>query len=208
MEELIRQILGNLAIELPDDSLPDPATVSYYAMEKERKVYLDFEVSPAVIELQKLILRWNKEDAGKPANERQPIRLYIMSYGGDLDYMWTLVDAMMLSVTPIYTINMGVAASAAALIFLAGSKRFMTPNAKVLIHEGSAQVAGDANKVMDATKAYKAELDRMKEFILLRTEIPKKLLDKRRTDDWTIPAQECLDMKVCNRIIESIDEVL
>lgn len=208
MEELIRQILGNLMIEVPNETLPDPSTLSYYVLEKERKVYMDFEVSPAVIELQKLILRWNKEDQGKPVGERKPIRLYIMSYGGDLDYMWTLVDAMMLSVTPIYTINMGVAASAAALIFLAGSKRFMTPNAKVLIHEGSAQVAGDANKVMDATKAYKAELDRMKEFILLRTEIPKKLLDKRRTDDWTIPAQECLDMKVCDRIIESIDEVL
>lgn len=208
MEELIRQILGNLMIEVPSESLPDPSTVSYYVLEKERKVYMDFEVSPAVLELQKLILRWNKEDQGKPVSERKPIRLYIMSYGGDLDYMWTLVDAMMLSVTPIHTINMGVAASAAALIFLAGSTRYMTPNAKVLIHEGSAQVAGDANKVMDATQAYAKELQRMKDFILMRTEIPKKLLNKKRDNDWTITAQECLDMKVCDRIIESIDEVL
>ena len=100
--------------------------------------------------LHRLILRWNIEDAGKSTEERRPIKFYIMSYGGDLDYMWALVDIINMSKTPVHTINIGVAASAASLIFISGHKRIMAPNSKVIIHEGSTKVSGDAVKVMDA----------------------------------------------------------
>lgn len=208
MNELIESILSNMTIEIPGSGLPEPDAVNYYVFEKERKVFLDYNVSPEIMLLQRLILRWNKEDMGKPANERTPIRIYIMSYGGDLDYMWMLVDAIRLSVTPIHTINLGVAASAAALIFMAGHRRVMTPRARVLIHEGSAQFAGDANKVMDATDSYKKDLQRMKDFILSVTEIPAKLLNKRRNDDWTLDADMCKEMHVCDEIVETLDEVI
>ena len=92
----------------------------------------------------RMILRWNMEDAGTPPESRKPIWLYIESIGGNAIYMWTLIDAIFASVTPVYTVNMGLAASAAGLIFMAGSKRFMMPRAKVMIHEGSASFEGDA----------------------------------------------------------------
>ena len=195
-------------VELPDNNLPNPDHVSYYALEKERKFYLDTSISPEVMCLHRMILRWNMEDAGKPAEERRPIKIYIMSYGGDLDYMWAIVDIINTSKTPVYTINVGVAASAASLIFISGHKRIMMPSSKVIIHEGSAQMAGDAVKVMDATDSYRKELKRMKEYILSKTRIPQQTLISRKNNDWTLDAAYCLKNGVCDVIAESVDEIL
>ena len=208
MEELISQILEQMQIELPSSALPEPDLVSFYRLLQDRKFYLDGEIGQATMMLQRLIILCNKEDVGIPVEKRKPIILYIMSYGGDLDYMYMLIDTINLSQTPIYTVNIGVAVSAASLIFMSGHKRFMTPFSKVLIHEGSAKLEGDAVKVMDASEDYKKSLKQMKEFIMAKTEIPKQLLFKKRSNDWTLTADECLTYKVCDRIITTLDEVL
>lgn len=196
--------------QLQNDIVPDPETVSYYVLEKERKIYLDMDVGDSVMGIQRMIMRWNLEDKrnGKTKETAEPIWLYIMSYGGDLDYMWVLIDAIKTSIAPVYTVNLGVAASAASLIFVCGDKRFMTEHATVVIHEGSAQLAGDAIKVQDAADTYKLQLKQMKEFILAHTEIPKTQLMKKRSNDWTLNAEYCLKNKVCDRIITSMSEIL
>ena len=196
--------IGNLQ----QTNLPDPDMLSYYVLLKERKIYLDCEIGEDILPIQRMILRWNAEDKGKLVEERIPIKLYIFSPGGDIDYMWSLVDTIQLSATPVYTYNMGFTASAAALIFLAGHKRYMFPNGKLIIHEGSAQLAGDAVKIMDATDSYRDELRRMKAFILEHTNIPKATLNKKRNNDWTLDAATCLSMGACDDIIHSIEDIV
>lgn len=169
---------------------------------------MDYEIGSDVMALERLILRWNMEDKDIPPEERKPIWVYIQSPGGNLLYMSALLDAIELSVTPVYTVNMGYAASAAALIFMAGKKRFMLPRAKVLIHEGSAAFDGDAGKVLDATDSYKKQLKAMKEYVLEHTAIPKTQLMKKRSNDWELDAQYCLDYKVCDVVVSSLSEVL
>ena len=137
-----------------------------------------------LLNLQRMILRWNMEDAGRPVEQRKPIHLYIMSYGGDVDYMWSLIDTIEASVTPVITVDMGVAASAAGLIFMAGHRRLMTRRAKVVIHEGSAKLAGDAVKVMDASESYKRVVKQMKDYILSRTGIASSALNRQKCHDW------------------------
>ena len=156
----------------------------------------------------RMILRWNMEDKGVPVESRKPIWLFIESPGGNLTYMWTLIDTIMSSVTPVYTVNMGYCASAAALVYMAGSKRWMMPRAKVLVQEGSASFGGDAGKVLDASDSYKKDLKAMKDFILERTQIPKAQLMKKRSNDWELDAAFCLENKVCDTIITSINDVL
>lgn len=196
--------------QLQNDILPDPEVISYYVLEKERKIYLDMDVGDYVMNIQKMMMRWNMEDKrdGKTKETAKPIWIYIMSYGGDLDYMWVLIDAIETSIAPVYTVNLGVAASAASLIFVCGDKRLMTRHATVVIHEGSAQLAGDAIKVQDAADTYKQQLKQMKEFILAHTEIPRTQLMKKRSNDWTLNSDYCLKNKVCDRIIESMGEIL
>ena len=195
-------------VQLFSDPVPDPDVISYYKLEKERKIYLDYEISPDVMRLQRMLLRWNMEDKDVPVEERKPIWIYIFSYGGDMDYMWSIVDAIMMSKTPVYTVNLGVAASAASLIFVAGHKRFMAKNADVIIHEGSASMQGDAVKVFDNVANYKEAVKRMKTFILEHTKIPPSLMNKKRNNDWHIDAEFCLKNGVCDKIIEDFSAII
>lgn len=198
-------------LNIPKGSvLPDPDEISYYVLEKERKLYLDFDIEESITSVERMILRWNMEDKknGIPPNERRPIWLYILSNGGYLYCMWSFVDIIEASVTPIHTVNIGLCASAASIIFIAGHKRFMMPRAKVLIHEGSATIGGDAQKVQDQADSYKKEVKAMKEYILNRTNIPRAQLMKKRNNDWELDASYCLENKVCDVIINTLDDVI
>lgn len=188
--------------------LPDPELVTWYRMSKERKIWIDLTVDTTIPEYERLILLWNMEDRDVPVEQRKPIWIYLMNYGGSLDMCYSMIDVITMSKTPVYTVNMGQCASAAGLIFMAGQKRFMLPNATVMIHEGSAAIAGDAGKIMDQADSYKEQIKHMKEYILSRTEIPLKLLNKKRSNDWDVSAKDCLAMKICDMIVESLDEII
>ena len=206
--EILMPPAQELVARLQDTTLPDPDLLSYYALEKERIIYLDYDVDPTLTTIHRLIVRWNMEDTGIPPEKRKPIRLFVMSFGGDMYYMWMLIDAILASDTPVYTINIGVAHSAAALIFMSGDMRYMSRNAKVLIHEGQAEMAGDAVKVMDAADNYKRDLKQMKEFIEKQTEVPHSVIIKKRNNDWTLDADYCLEHKVCDVVFDHLSEVL
>ena len=189
-------------------ALPDPELVTYYRFASERKFYLDLMVDFSAIELVRTILMCNIEDKGIPAEERKPIWLYLMNYGGDADCGWALINAILTSETPIYIVNLGVCASAAALIFMAGHKRYMFKNSTVTIHEGSAQFSGDSTKVLDAGESYKAMLNHMREYITSRTGIPAKLLAKKKNNDWELSSDDCLKYGVCDVVIEKLSEII
>lgn len=191
-----------------DPGLPVPDLVSYYVLENSRLLYLDSEVDNNVLNIQRMLLRWNLEDAGVPVPERRPIRLCIFSPGGDADMMWSLIDAIEASETPVYTVNMGVASSAAGLIFLAGHKRFMLSRSRVMIHEGSASVSGDAVKVMDAGESYKKMLRQMREYVLSRTGITAAALNRQKCHDWELDAKYCLEHGVCDAVVSSLNDIL
>ena len=208
MFDAVRQIMEGMELQLPDTSLPDPTMLNYYAFANERKLFLEEDVGFPIMEMIKMIMRWNQMDKDVPVDQRKPIIIYIMSDGGYMCYMWAMLDAMLTSKTPIITVNLGVAASAASLIFLAGSKRYMMPTANVIIHEGSTELAGDANKVMDAIKNYNIELAKMKAFILSRTNITPRVMKNKSKDDWYIDAKTCLEYGVCHKVVESLDEIM
>lgn len=206
----LMKLLEDMEFEIPDRSLPEPEMMAYWKLATNRQFYIDMDIDVSVLSIQREILLINDEDLANniPKENREPIVIYICSYGGDIDYMYSLIDTILLSKTPVYTVNMGVAASAASLIFMSGHKRYMMPRSKVMIHEGSAGINGDANKVMDAADDYRRVIKDMKDFILEHTKIPKNVLMKKRSNDWTLTAPECLNYGICDRIVESLDEVL
>lgn len=67
-----------------------------------------------------------------------PIKLVITSAGGDLDSAFLFYDTMYLIQSPIEVLGR-YCASAAALLLAAGSKRYLMPHAKVMLHLPSAQ---------------------------------------------------------------------
>jgi len=189
-------------------SVPNPGMLSLLKNISERRIWLDLAVDESVLEYVRYILRWNMEDAGTPQQERKPIWIYIFNYGGGADYMWMLTDVIAISETPVFTVNMGQCCSAAALIFMSGHKRYMLPMSSVLIHEGSSEISGDAVKVLDQAKSYESMVKRMHRYIIDHTNIPSATLTRKKNNDWELNAETCLKYGVCDRVIESISEIL
>lgn len=197
-----------LVVNVPDQMLPDPNVLDTYVFQMDRKLFLDDLVEMSAMGLAHLIMRYNMEDAGKLRQEREPITIYIMSYGGDIEEMWMLIDVIQTSVTPVRTVNLGQAASAAALIFLSGDERLMMPNAQVLLHQGSAMMSGDANKFLNAADNYRDAVSKMYDYIQQRTEIPTEEIRKYQKDDWYMDAKTCYEYGVCHRIVDDISQIL
>ena len=72
-----------------------------------------------------------------------PIKIFITSPGGDLDTTFLFYDVMKRIKSPVITIG-DYCASAAAIILAAGSKRYLSPHAKVMLHLPAGQMGGDA----------------------------------------------------------------
>lgn len=186
----------------------DPDVEQYYQDIDNRVIWIDGEITEAISRYIKLILNWNREDTGVSTDLRTPIRIYINSYGGDLDYAMSMVELMRVSQTPIITINMGFAYSAAALLLIAGHKRLGMPNSVCMLHSGSAYLGGTYEQTISGTKMYKNMMNSVKKFILDRTEIPATKYSRQAPTDWYIDTNMALDYGIINEVIESIDSIL
>ena len=110
-----------------------------------------------------LIRHWNHADEGIPVEERQPIKLFINSYGGNLMEAFTMADAIKMSKTPVWTICCGCAYSGGFLTFIMGHKRFAYPTASFLFHEGSTAMNGiDAGKFRNYADFNDVQLSQLK----------------------------------------------
>ena len=72
-----------------------------------------------------------------------PIKIIITSPGGDLDTTFLMYDTIKSLQSPIITIG-EYCASAAAILLASGSKRYLRPHAKVMLHLPAGQMGGDA----------------------------------------------------------------
>ena len=72
-----------------------------------------------------------------------PIKLFITSPGGDIDATFLLYDTFKLLGSPVITVGR-YCASAAAILLAAGSKRYLYPHSKVMLHLPAGQMGGDA----------------------------------------------------------------
>ena len=194
--------------ELSNVKLADITLLNDYRLRDKRKLWLDLEVDVDVLDLERQILLWNMQDTEIDAVDREPIWLYIWNQGGYMELSNSLIDVMDASITPIYTVNMGLCASAAADIFTAGRRRFMLKNARVMYHQGSGSLSGDAQKMADQMADYNRQLEKAKEFLLARTNIPPEEYESHKYNDWWLSAEECLQYGVCDHIIQSLDEVI
>mgnify|MGYP001590612215 CR=1 FL=1 len=71
-----------------------------------------------------------------------PIKLFITSPGGDLDTTFLFYDVMKRIKSPIITVG-EYCASAATILLAAGSKRYLSPHPKVMLHLVVGQAGGD-----------------------------------------------------------------
>ena len=202
--------LFSLAIpqEVENLALPNPGLLDYYKDADERVYWLEGEVGGDTLDLVKVIMRCNIADSGIDPDKRVPIKIFIDTNGGDVQVMWTLVNAIKISQTPVHTIVYCTALSAGAHILAAGHKRFAFPGSTILIHSGSCMYGGDMEKVESAKKYFDALGKKANDLLLDDTSITAKSLKKKGAVDWYMSAEEAVECGVVDKIVEDFAEVM
>lgn len=169
---------------------------------KQRKLFLDSDVDQySVGGIVRHIMQINKEDKGIEVSKRQPILLYVVSNGGEVDSGFELIDAIMNSKTPVYTINLGYQYSMGFLIGIAGHKRFASANAKFLMHDGSNFVYGSGSKVQDQMEFQRKVEERVKKYVISRSKITSDEYDSKLRVEWYMFADEAKEKGFVDYII-------
>lgn len=184
--------------------LPDPTLLFYYQNLEKRIFWLDEEVSDYTLDLIKYIIKWNEEDDKLTPEERQPIKIFFFSPGGDLEVNNSLIDTIQLSLTPVWGINMGKSYSAAAYIFLACHKRFTLPRAQLLLHQGSGTFSGTYQELLPQVMAYQQQIEDLATFVASRTKYSEDEIAENITSDWYISVDEGLEKGVYHEVIEDM----
>lgn len=203
-----------ISLEIPKNienlQLPSPELLEYYKDIDKRIFWLDGEVDSSALEIVKAIMRINHYDEklNIPKEERVPIKLFIDTNGGDVQVMWTLINAIGISKTPVYTIVYCLALSAGAHILAAGHKKFAFPGSTILVHSGSVGYQGIVEQVESAKKYYDSVSKQINDKLLTDTLISQKELKRKGAVDWYMSAEDALKYKLIDRIIEDFAEVM
>jgi len=120
------------------------------------------------------------------------ISLYVNSPGGEVYAGLAIYDAMQHVRPDVSTICFGMGMSAAAMIVAAGApgKRFALPNAKLMIHQGTAGFRGAPTDVSIAAREVESTTRQMAEIIARHSgREPEQVLDDIDRDRFMTPAE-------------------
>lgn len=172
----------------------------YSRLLKDRIVFLGSDVNEAsanAIVAQLLFLQ-----ADDP---KKDIFFYINSPGGSVYDALAIYDTMQYITNDVQTVGIGVQASAAAFLLSSGTKgkRFVLPNATVMIHQPS---SGTRGKVTDQEIDLRESLriKHLLESIMAKNtgQKPEKIHEDMERDKW-LTAEEALDYGIVDRIINN-----
>lgn len=144
------------------------------------------------------------------AESDEPIKIYIDSPGGSVDSGFAIFDTIRFINAPVYTIGMGLVASAGALVLLAAPKenRLAFPNSHYLIHQPLLSgLRGTATEIeIQATEIEKTRA-RINEIISEETGKSLKQVAKDTDRDYWLVSKEAVDYGLVSRIITKRSEM-
>ncbi|WP_319562486.1 ATP-dependent Clp protease proteolytic subunit [Marispirochaeta sp.] len=172
-------------------------------MLKTRNILLSGEVNKELAErvIRQLLLLETEGD--------DPIRVFIDSPGGDADAGYAIFDMIRFVSPKVYTIGMGLVASAGALILLAAprERRLGLPNSHYLIHQPLSGVRGVATEI----EIHAKEIEKLKEKInkLISDETGQDIskVEKDTDRDFWMNAGEAEEYGLIQRIVANRSEL-
>lgn len=156
----------------------------------------------------------NKESAEKVIQQllllesisaSKPIYIYIDSPGGDADAGFAIFDVIRFIKPTVFTIGMGLAASAAAIVLLAADKenRFALPNSHYLIHQPLSDITGVATEIEIHARELEKMRDKINKLIAYETGMDEKKVAKDTDRDCWLDANEAVNYGLVSKIAAS-----
>ncbi|MCL2069907.1 MAG: ATP-dependent Clp protease proteolytic subunit [Treponema sp.] len=138
-----------------------------------------------------------------------PIRIFIDSPGGDADAGYAIFDMIRFVKPPVWTIGMGLVASAAAIIQLASPKerRVGLPNSHYLIHQPLSGIRGVATDIEIHARELEKLRGKINRLISDETGVSFEQVEKDTDRDYWMSAEEAANYGLISRIITRRDEL-
>ncbi len=174
----------------------------YSRLLRERIVFLGQEVDDGMANLiAAQLLFLEAEDPDKD------IWLYVNSPGGSAYAGMAIYDAMQYVKPDVSTVCVGMAMSAGAMVLCGGAagKRFVLPNAKVMIHQGSGGCRGSPADIQIAAKEILEMTQRMAEIIARHTGQPLEQVLKDIDRDHFMAPEEAVAYGLVDEVIQPAD---
>ncbi|HML00778.1 MAG TPA: ATP-dependent Clp protease proteolytic subunit [Acidimicrobiales bacterium] len=170
----------------------------YSLLLKERIVFLGQEVDDQIANL--LVAEILYLAADEPERD---ISLYINSPGGMSYAGMAIYDVMQHVSCDVSTICVGMGMSAAAMILCGGSpgKRFALPNAKIMIHQGTAGTRGAPRDMEIHLREVLATTRRMAEIIAFHSGQSVEQVERDIDRDFFMTAEEAKEYGLIDGII-------
>ncbi|MCI8764234.1 MAG: ATP-dependent Clp endopeptidase proteolytic subunit ClpP [Lachnospiraceae bacterium] len=170
----------------------------YSRLLKERIIFLGEEVtdvSASVVVAQLLFLE--AEDPGKDIN------LYINSPGGSVTAGMAIYDTMNYIKSDVSTLCVGMAASMGAFLLAGGAKgkRFILPNAEVMIHQPSGGARGQATEIQIVAEKILQTKEKLNRILAENTGQPYEAVCRDTERDHYLTAEEAVSYGLVDKIL-------
>lgn len=176
----------------------------YSRLLKERIIILGTQIDEQVANLVVAqLLHLESEDP------QRDISLYINSPGGQVYAGMAIYDTMQYIRPDVSTMCFGMAMSMGAILLCGGTngKRYALPNAKVMIHEGSAGYSGALTDIAIQAREVLNVRKRMAEIIGQHTGQAVEKIEKDIDRDRFMTAEEAKDYGMIDEVISSRNAV-
>ncbi len=179
---------------------------------KDRNLFFTGYVSQeAIANVNRSILEINSNDAflsklyplyGQMYIPR-PIKIYIDTYGGELQTTLGLVSIINTSKTPIHTIVTGNALSAGFMILINGHRRFAYSLSSMMYHQLSSGAFGRLKDMIEDVDHSKYQQAMVESIVIKKTNITQQTLQDafEKKKDLFFNAAEALQYSIVDEII-------
>jgi ATP-dependent Clp protease, protease subunit len=171
----------------------------YSRLLQERIIFLGSDIEDNIANVvMAQMLHLDAEDSEKD------IQLYINSPGGSVTSALAIYDTMQFIKSPVSSICIGQAASAAAVLLLAGEKgkRYSLPHARILLHQPSGGVQGTSMDVEIQTREIVRLRKLLNEIIAKHTGQELKKIEKDTERDFILTAADAKIYGLIDEVIE------
>ena len=170
----------------------------YSRLLKDRIIFLGEEVndvSASLVVAELLFLE--AEDPGKD------IQLYINSPGGSVTAGMAIYDTMQYIKCDVSTVCIGMAASMGSFLLSGGTKgkRFVLPNAEIMIHQPSGGAQGQATEIQIAAEHILRTRQKLNEILAANTGQPLEVIQKDTERDNFMSAQAAKEYGLIDEVI-------
>ena len=195
--------LGLIPMVIEQSGRGERAYDIYSRLLKERIIFLVGPINDAMANLVVAQLLFLESE-----NPDKDIHLYINSPGGSVSAGMAMYDTMQFIKPDVSTLCTGLAASMGAFLLCAGAKgkRFILPNARVMIHQPSGGFSGQASDIEIHAKEVLYLKRKLNEMMASHTGQPIEVIERDTDRDNFMSAEDAVKYGMVDRVLKQRTE--